>query len=126
MIMNSAYEASAAPLIQSLGWPAIPNLIQKETATLMYKSLNEFAPECVQNLFTRCSDSNGRVFRSTDIDLKLPLLKTSAGQKSISYRGARLWNSLSRETKVAPSLNAFKRLSKGDIDFCLVFFSLFL
>ena len=46
----------------------------------------------------------------------LPLLITSAGQKSFSYRGARLWNSLSREAKVATSLNAFKRLSKNDVD----------
>ena len=65
---------------------------------------------------SKCSDSNGRVLRSTDTDLKLPLLKTSAGQKSFSYRGARLWNSLNRETKVSPSLNAFKRLSNDDID----------
>ena len=82
----------------------------------MSKSLNELVPEYVRNLFTRCSDSNGRVLRSTDTDLKLPLLKTSAAQKSFSYRGARLWNSLSRETNVAPSLSAFKRLSKVDIN----------
>ena len=70
----------------------------------------------MRNLFTRSSESNGRVLRSTDTDLKLPLLKTSAGQKSFSYRGARLWNSLSREAKVATSLSAFKRLSKNDVD----------
>ena len=116
MIMSSAYDASAAPLIQSLGWPMISNLIQKETAILMYKSLNELAPEYVQNLSSRCSDSNSRVLHSTDTDLKLPLLKTSAGKKSLSYRGGRLWNSLSRETKVAPSLSAFKRLSNDDIN----------
>ena len=94
IIMNSAYDASVAPLIQSLGWPTISSLIPKETAT----SLNELSPQYVRNLFTRCSDSNGCVHRSIDTDLKLPLLKTSAGQKSFSYRGARLWNSLSRET----------------------------
>ena len=88
----------------------------EETATLMYKSLNELAPEYMQNLFTRCSDSNGRVLRSTYTDLKLLLLKTSAGQKSFSYRGVRLWDSLRRETNVAPSLSAFKRLSKVDIN----------
>ena len=63
IVMNSAYDASAAPLIQSLGWPTISNLIKKETATLMYKFLNELAPEYMRNLFTRCSDSNGRVLR---------------------------------------------------------------
>ena len=52
IIINSAFDASAAPLIQSLGWPTISNHIQKETATPMYKSLNELAPEYVRNLFT--------------------------------------------------------------------------
>ena len=114
--MNSGHDFSAAPLIQSLGWPTISNLIHKETATLIYKSLNDLAPGYMRNLFARCSESNGRVLRSTDTDLKLPLLKTSAGQKSFSYRGARLWNSLSREAKVATSLSAFNRLSKNDVD----------
>ena len=82
----------------------------------MYNSLNEFALEYMRNLFTRCSESNGRVLRSTDTDLKLPLLKTTAGQKSFSYRGARLRNSLRREPKVAPSLSAIRRLSKDNIN----------
>ena len=116
IVMNSGHDASTAPLIQSLGWSTISNLIHKETATLIYKSLNDLAPGYMRNLFARCSESNGRVLRSTDTDLKLPLLKTSAGQKSFSYRGARLWNSLSREAKVATSLSAFNRLSKNDVD----------
>ena len=85
--MNSAYDASAALLIQSLGWPTTSNLIQKETATLMYKSLNELAPAYVRNLFTRCSDINGRVPRSTNTDLKLPLLKTSAVKSRFRIEG---------------------------------------
>ena len=70
--MSSAYDASAASLIQSLGQP-----IQKETATLMNKSLNELAPEYMSNLFTRCPESNGRVLRTTDTDLKLPFLRAT-------------------------------------------------
>ena len=54
--------------------------------------------------------------RTTDADLKLPLLKTRAGQKSFLYPGARLWNSLNREAKMATSLSAFKWLSKSDVD----------
>ena len=83
--MTIGHDASVAPLIQSLGWPTISNLIHKETATLIYKSLNDLAPGYMRNLFARCSESNGIVLRSTDTDLKLPLLKTRAGQKSFSY-----------------------------------------
>ena len=116
IVMNSEYDASVAPFIQSLERPTIYNLIHKEKATLINKSLNERAPEYTRSLFTICPESNGRVLRSTFTDLKLPPLTSSAGQKSFSYRGSRLWNSLSREAKVATSLNAFKRLSKSNVD----------
>ena len=46
--------------------------------------------------------------RSSETDLKIPLLKTISGQKSFSYRGAKLWNSLERDNKLAPSLKTFK------------------
>ena len=47
-------------------------------------------------------------WRSTETDLRLPLLKTVNGQKAFSYRGAKLWNSLEKEAKLAPSLKTFK------------------
>ena len=66
------------------------------------------------NLFWKLHDKK----RSSLIDtnLKLALLRPSAVQKSFSYQGARLWNSLSREARAAASLSAFKRLSKSDVD----------
>ena len=36
------------------------------------------------------------------------MLRTGNGQKSFAYRGASLWNSLDLDTKMAPSINAFK------------------
>ena len=62
----------------------------------------------MRNLFTKYSDDRERSLRSTEIDLRLPLLKTANGQKAFSYRGANLWNSLEREAKLAPSLKSFK------------------
>ena len=49
-----------------------------------------------------------RFLRSTETDLKIPLLKTINGQKAFSYRGPKLWNGLQRATKLAPSLKTFK------------------
>ena len=79
--------------------PTISNLIRKETATLTYKSLNSLAPAYMRKLFTQYSDESERSLRSTETDLRLPLLKTANGQKAFSYRGAKLWNSLPREAK---------------------------
>ena len=108
IVTGSPYDASAAPIIQNLGWSTISNLVRKETATLTYKSLNSLAPDYVRKLFAKCSDDRERFLRSSETDLKIPLLKTINGQKAFSYRGAKLWNSLERATKLAPSLKIFK------------------
>ena len=106
---NSPYDASAAPLLQNLGWPSIKDLIRKETATLTYKALNSLAPQYLGELFSKCSEGSDRILRSTETNLQIPLLRTSTGQKAFSYRGAKLWNELNRETKLASSLATFKK-----------------
>ena len=81
---------------------------------LTYKSLNSLAPDYLRKLFIKCSDEREWVLRSSDADVKLPLLKTINGQKAFSFRGAKIWNSLEKETKSAPSLKIFKKqLLKG-------------
>ena len=76
IVTNSPYDASAAPLIQNLSWPTISDLTRKETATLVYKSLNSLAPAYMTKLFTKYSDDRERTFRSTETDLRLPLTAT--------------------------------------------------
>ena len=46
--------------------------------------------------------------KNTEADLRVPLFKTSNGQKSISFRGPKLWNQLSSDVRLAPSLLTFK------------------
>ena len=89
-VANSPYDASAAPLLQNLGWPNINNLIRKETAKLIYKSLNSLAAAHKRKLFTKYSDDRKRSLRPTETDLRLPFLKTVNGEKAFSYRGAKL------------------------------------
>ena len=75
IVTNSPYDASASPLIQNLGWPTISDLTRKQTATVVYKSLNSLAPAYMTKLFTKYSDDRERNLRSTETDLWLPLLK---------------------------------------------------
>ena len=114
IVTNSQYDASAAPLIQKLGWLTINILVKKETPTLICKSLSLLAPDYLTNLFIKCSGGGELFMLSSDIDVRIPLLKTINGQNAFSFRGAKLWNSLERETKSAPSLKIFKKqLLKG-------------
>ena len=108
VITNSSFDAPSRPLIQELGWKTIEELINGETKTMVFKSLHDLAPEYLRSLFTRNSQCSVHALRNTVTDLKLPRKNSANGQKCFSYRGAKLWNSLSAESKQASSLNSFK------------------
>ena len=69
IVTGSPYDASAAPIIQNLGWSTISNLVRKETATLTYKSLNSLAPDYLRKLFAKRSDDREGFLRSSETDL---------------------------------------------------------
>ena len=51
IVTNSSFHISAADLIKRLGWPTISDIILSETATIMYQSTNNLAPEYLSELF---------------------------------------------------------------------------
>ena len=74
----------------------------RETAMPTYKSLNSLAPEYLMELFTKCSEGNGQTLCSRETNLQMPVLRISMGQNAFWYRGAKIWNELSQEAKLAP------------------------
>ena len=94
MAASSPY---GAPSLEKLG----RELIDMETATMVYRSINNGAPDYFSTLFERFSQNTIKELRNTKTDFKVPLLKTSNGQKCFSYRGVRLWNNLSANVKRA-------------------------
>ena len=115
IVTNSSFHVSAADLIKRLGWPTISDIIVSETATIMYKSTNSLAPEYLSELFVQNSAVTTFRLRNTEADLRVPLFKTSNGQKSISFCGSKLWNQLSSDVRLAPSLLTFKRRLNKEI-----------
>ena len=109
---NNSYHAPSKPLLQKLEWKAIVELIADETKMMVFKSLNDFGSQYMHNMFTKNSQLSECNLRNTTTDLRLPLRKSTAGQKSFSYRGAKMWNSLSTECKEIRSLHVFKSLLK--------------
>ena len=108
IVTNSSYVASADALIEKLNWPTIPEIIKRETATMVYKSLNGLVPMYLPNIFSRNSTRDTIYLRNSENDLRVPLFKTANGQKSVAYRGAHLWSNLESEVKKAPSLFVLK------------------
>ena len=108
IITCSRFDASAVPIIKSLGWQTIEEMIGSESKIMEFKALNGLAPQYLSELFSRNSQGSHHSLPNTSTDLKLPLMKTGNGQKVFSYRGAKYWNSLSAESKQAAKLNSFK------------------
>ena len=109
IVINSRFDARSSPLIKSFGWKTIHELILNESQTMVFKSLHGLAPQSLCSPFTKNSQCSSYSLHNTETDLRLPLKKSSNGQKSFSYRGGKLSNSLSAESKQAPSLSCFKQ-----------------
>ena len=109
ILTNSAFDVPSSPLIRSLGWMTIADLISFESKQLVFKSLNNQAPQYICKLFQRNSECSSRDWRNTATDLRLPMSTSLNDQKRLSYRGAKLWNNLAFEIKQASSLPVFKQ-----------------
>ena len=99
IVTKSNFDAPSIGLIQSLNWPTVSDIIRGETATTVYKSLNGLVSEYLSSLFEKRSTRNFRELRNTETDLSIPLRETNNGQRAISFRGPKLWNSLELDVK---------------------------
>ena len=108
IVTNNLYDAHSEPLMQAIGWPTVTQLIELETPKVVYKVLRNEAPDYLNRLFHKLSDSHCRMLRNSKTDLRIPMFKTSYGQKSFEFRGAHIWNNLSNEAKTANTFLAFK------------------
>ena len=109
IVTNSSFDTPTNQLIEKLGWKTINELIDIESKTTVFKSLNELAPPYLRSLFRKNSQSTSYRLRNTSTDLRLPKKGTENGKKCFSFRGVKLWNSLSANCKQAASLSTFKQ-----------------
>ena len=79
IVTDSPYNKTSLPLISQLGWLNIKEMIDFETATMVYKSLHGLAPPYMQDMFHKLSDCRNRALWSTKTDLEIPRYKTSNG-----------------------------------------------
>ena len=115
IVTNSPYNASALPLIGCLGLLTIKELIDFETSKMVYKSLNVLAPDYLRDIFQKISEATNRQLRNSNTDLRLPLLRTSTGQKSFAYKGAKVWSDLDSVVKASTSFSSFRRNYKAKL-----------
>ena len=82
------------PKLCELKWPNVRDMIRNETATIVFKSMNNLTPDYLSHLFNRRSDRNIINFRIAETDLQAPFMTINNGQKAFAFRGVKIWNHL--------------------------------
>ena len=94
VILRAEHHADVVPLRKKLGWLNLRGKRQVHLATMVYRCLNNEAPEQLQQLFV--PHKQGHYHTRNNQQLAVPNLTTENGQKTMAYRGAMLWNALPR------------------------------
>ena len=76
----------------------------------MFKVLHDLASVRLSNIFRNSFSANSHHLRNADNKLALPLPKTELLKKSLSYNGARVWNSSPNEICNCEALPMFDKL----------------
>ena len=90
LITNSPFGASPLSVIRALGWSTVREIIDLDSARIVYKSLNGDAPSYMSDVLTKVNVSTTRSLRNSDYDLRVPFLRTTTGQRFFSYQCAKL------------------------------------
>ena len=115
ILTSSSYDADAGYLLQQLGWKDLIAQCQIQVALMVFKALNDLAPDYLSSMVSDRS-TPGYVLRDSTNKLTVPLLRTNNPKRSFSYKGATLWNSLPCSLRRVKSLNHFKQLL--NLHFC--------
>ena len=108
IITFSDYNTRSADILQHLRWDTLEQRRSKQLAISVFKSLNNFYPESLKNMFKPISRVHSYNVRGASKDIFVPRPRTEAAKLAFSYRGAVMWNGLENVLKEEINLNSFK------------------
>ena len=116
VLCRSKYDSSLEAL-QYLHWLPIRERIDFKIACLVYKCLNNLAPEPLSQLISRKTFSRTtRTSVNSNNELHIPFVKKSThASRSFSIYGPSLWNSLPSHVTSANCFKSFKRQLKTSL-----------
>ena len=108
MILKKTKFSSATPLLNELHWLPVKKRIMYKMCTIVFKCLNDQCPVYLSDLVKKYCPS--RCLRSSDDPTLLVKPKTSRkiGERSFSFSGPALWNSLPQCLREQGSIETFK------------------
>ena len=106
LLLDKDFYTPSADMFKELNWATFPEQIEFREAVLIYKSLNNLAPQYMRNMFKKVHELGRPDLRSATAN---KLYVPKAHHKSIRYSGPRTWNKLSNETRQSKTVSQFKR-----------------
>ena len=82
IVTNCSFDTPSNQLIEKLGWKTTNELIDIESKTMIFKSLNELALPYLCSLFSKNSQSASYGLRNPSTDLRLPKIGTENARNS--------------------------------------------
>ena len=111
VIMRYKNEAGKSELVlHHLGWSLLSEQRIHIKAGQMFKVLQDLAPAQLSNIFRDSCSNNNYHLSNTDNYLAIPLPKTEFLKKSLSFNGAKIWNSFPNEIRSSETLASFDEL----------------
>ena len=108
LILNTDPLTPSKELFSELNWQPFDQIVEQRKATLVYKSLNNSAPQYMSDMFQYeyvHQVTPGKLRSGTDKKLFVP----RTHHHSIRYSGSKIWNNLSIDVRNTPTLLSFKR-----------------
>ena len=112
-VLSCSKQTHSKPLFISLNWLPFHQIIEPQTAVLMYKVKNAMCPQYLKDMFVSTSEMHTHRTRSVSNDAMY--IKRGASNnfnKTFAYYGAKTWNSLPSTLKDSLSLEIFKNSCK--------------
>ena len=81
IVTGSSFDTAGPTLVEQLGWKTVGELIDRESNTIVFKPLNNLAPQYLRNLFTSLLQLPSVSYKNTTTDLNLPRKNSKSGQK---------------------------------------------
>ena len=108
LIMNFKNEHGQSVLARTaLGWTSLEERRSLMKAKLMYKTVNQLAPQRLCNIFQFSNNVTSYNLRGSSNGLFIPRPRTEFLKKSFSYSGAKLWNKIPEDIRNSSSYNLF-------------------
>ena len=94
--------------LKSLKWLNVKDRLFLNDAVMVHRCLQDKVPESLKGKFVKRQEVSGRNTRHS-ATLNLPLCRLTKGQRSFTYRGAKIFNSLPDDLKTVQCSNVFKQ-----------------